>query len=50
VDDIANAVDFLVDQRSSWLTGQVLVVDGGASVQLGRRARRSGDTLAQARP
>jgi NAD(P)-dependent dehydrogenase (short-subunit alcohol dehydrogenase family) len=40
VDDIANTVDFLVDERSSWITGQVLVVDGGASVQLGRRGRR----------
>jgi NAD(P)-dependent dehydrogenase (short-subunit alcohol dehydrogenase family) len=40
VDDIANAVDFLIDEQSSWMTGQVLVVDGGASVQLGRRARR----------
>jgi NAD(P)-dependent dehydrogenase (short-subunit alcohol dehydrogenase family) len=39
-DDIADAVDFLVDDGSSWVTGQVLVVDGGASVQLGRRTRR----------
>jgi NAD(P)-dependent dehydrogenase (short-subunit alcohol dehydrogenase family) len=39
-DDIADAVDFLVDDASSWLTGQILVVDGGASVQLGRRTRR----------
>jgi len=39
-DDIAAAVDFLVDGGSSWVTGQVLVVDGGASVQLGRRTRR----------
>jgi NAD(P)-dependent dehydrogenase (short-subunit alcohol dehydrogenase family) len=39
-DDIADAVDFLVDDGSSWVTGQVLVVDGGASVQLGRRNRR----------
>ena len=40
-DDIADAVDFLVDDASSWLTGQILVVDGGASVQLGRRTRRA---------
>jgi len=40
-DDIADAVDFLVDDGSSWLTGQILVVDGGASVQLGRRTRRT---------
>src|SRR5580693_6651082 len=32
-DDIADAVDFLIDDGSSWLTGQILVVDGGASVQ-----------------
>jgi len=50
VDDIANAVDFLLDERSAWMTGQVLVVDGGASVQLGRRGRRPGAALAQARP
>jgi NAD(P)-dependent dehydrogenase (short-subunit alcohol dehydrogenase family) len=40
-DDIADAVDFLIDDGSSWLTGQILVVDGGASVQLGRRTRRT---------
>jgi 3-oxoacyl-[acyl-carrier protein] reductase len=28
-DDIARAVQFLVDERNDWLTGQVLVVDGG---------------------
>jgi NAD(P)-dependent dehydrogenase (short-subunit alcohol dehydrogenase family) len=44
VDDIANAVDFLIDDRSSWMTGEVLVVDGGASVQLGRRVRRPAAT------
>jgi NAD(P)-dependent dehydrogenase (short-subunit alcohol dehydrogenase family) len=49
-DDIAYAVDFLIDERSSWMTGQVLVVDGGASVQLGRRGRRPAATLTQVRP
>ena len=28
-DDIARAIQFLVDERNDWLTGQVLVVDGG---------------------
>jgi 3-oxoacyl-[acyl-carrier protein] reductase len=28
-DDIARTVQFLVDDRNDWLTGQVLVVDGG---------------------
>jgi 3-oxoacyl-[acyl-carrier protein] reductase len=28
-DDIARTVQFLVDERNDWLTGQVLVVDGG---------------------
>ncbi|WP_183099387.1 3-oxoacyl-ACP reductase FabG [Nocardioides pelophilus] len=28
-DDIARAIQFLVDERNNWLTGQVLVVDGG---------------------
>lgn len=28
-DDIARAVQFLVDRRNTWLTGHVLVVDGG---------------------
>lgn len=51
VDDIANTVDFLIDERSSWMTGQILVVDGGASVQLGRRGRRPASaSLTEARP
>jgi NAD(P)-dependent dehydrogenase (short-subunit alcohol dehydrogenase family) len=41
VADIAASVNFLISDESSWMTGQVLVVDGGASVQLGRRARRT---------
>lgn len=28
-DDIARTVQFLVDERNDWITGQVLVVDGG---------------------
>jgi len=28
-EDIARAVEFLVDERNDWITGQVLVVDGG---------------------
>lgn len=28
-EDIARAIQFLVDERNNWLTGQVLVVDGG---------------------
>jgi 3-oxoacyl-[acyl-carrier protein] reductase len=28
-DDIARAIQFLVDERNDWITGQVLVVDGG---------------------
>ena len=28
-DDIARAIQFLVDEHNDWLTGQVLVVDGG---------------------
>ena len=30
--DIANAVGFLISDKSSWITGQVLRVDGGLSV------------------
>jgi NAD(P)-dependent dehydrogenase (short-subunit alcohol dehydrogenase family) len=29
-DDIANAALFLVSDMASWITGQTLVVDGGA--------------------
>jgi NAD(P)-dependent dehydrogenase (short-subunit alcohol dehydrogenase family) len=32
-DDIANAVAFLVSDLASYITGQTLVVDGGATVQ-----------------
>ena len=28
-DDIARAVQFLADERNDWLTGQVIVIDGG---------------------
>lgn len=30
--DIANAVVFLLSEQAAWMTGQVMVVDGGASV------------------
>ena len=31
-EDIAEAVSLLLDRRASWITGQVIVVDGGFSV------------------
>ena len=30
-EDVANAVQFLLSDQSSWITGQVLGVDGGMS-------------------
>lgn len=30
-EDIANAVDFLISEKSSWMTGQIVGVDGGLS-------------------
>ena len=36
--DIANAALFLASDLASWITGQTIVVDGGAL--LGRRAER----------
>jgi len=35
VDDIADAVSFLVSPQSSWITGQLLNVDGGHSLRRG---------------
>jgi NAD(P)-dependent dehydrogenase (short-subunit alcohol dehydrogenase family) len=32
-DDIANAALFLCSDRASWITGQVLVIDGGAMIR-----------------
>jgi len=40
VDDVAAAVAFLADPANSWITGETLVVDGGARVQLGRPRER----------
>jgi NAD(P)-dependent dehydrogenase (short-subunit alcohol dehydrogenase family) len=34
--DIASAIEFLVDPANSWITGQVLSVDGGLSTVRGR--------------
>jgi NAD(P)-dependent dehydrogenase (short-subunit alcohol dehydrogenase family) len=31
-DDIADAVEFLISSKSSWITGQVLAVDGGSTM------------------
>jgi len=35
-EDIASACRFLVSDRSSWITGESLVIDGGSLVQWGR--------------
>jgi NAD(P)-dependent dehydrogenase (short-subunit alcohol dehydrogenase family) len=32
-DDIASAAEFLASAASAWMTGQVLVVDGGAGLE-----------------
>ena len=31
VDDIANSIEFLLSEKASWITGQILHVDGGLS-------------------
>lgn len=38
--DVAAAIAFLADERNAWLTGETLVVDGGALVQWGRARHR----------
>jgi NAD(P)-dependent dehydrogenase (short-subunit alcohol dehydrogenase family) len=30
-DDIANMAEFLISEKSSWISGQILAVDGGMS-------------------
>ena len=35
-EDIANAALFLVSDRASWITGQILAIDGGSSNAIGR--------------
>jgi NAD(P)-dependent dehydrogenase (short-subunit alcohol dehydrogenase family) len=32
VDDMANAIEFLLSPKSAYITGQVIVVDGGMTV------------------
>lgn len=39
-EDVAAAVAFLADPANSWVTGETLVVDGGALVQLGKARDR----------
>jgi len=34
VEDVVDAVDFLVSERSRWITGQQIVVDGGRSINI----------------
>jgi NAD(P)-dependent dehydrogenase (short-subunit alcohol dehydrogenase family) len=48
--DIADACCFLVSDKSSWITGETLVIDGGSLVQWGRvrgapPARKGGEQL-----
>ncbi len=39
-EDVAAAIAFLADPINGWITGETLVVDGGALVQLGRARER----------
>ncbi|MGI5158964.1 SDR family oxidoreductase [Microbispora sp. CA-102843] len=38
-DDVASLAAFLIGPESSWMTGETVNLDGGASVQLGRRSK-----------
>jgi 3-oxoacyl-[acyl-carrier protein] reductase len=35
VEEIADAILFLASERSSWITGQVLSIDGGHTLRAG---------------
>ena len=37
-EEVAEAIAFLLDDRQSWITGQVLGVDGGLATIRGRRS------------
>lgn len=43
-DDVADVVDFLIGPASSWITGEVITLDGGATVQLARTPARKKET------
>jgi NAD(P)-dependent dehydrogenase (short-subunit alcohol dehydrogenase family) len=38
-EDVASAIDWLLSREASWVTGQVLGVDGGLASVRGRKAR-----------
>ena len=39
VDDIANLAMFLLSDAASWITGQIINVDGGHGLRRGRTCR-----------
>jgi NAD(P)-dependent dehydrogenase (short-subunit alcohol dehydrogenase family) len=48
-DEVAVVIDWLLDEDSSWVTGQIISVDGGFSALRGSahsRASNNGNTLA----